>query len=68
MSRNCIKRFIETVKEDYYYIIDINPSFDYLQINILTAPDKVIITVQAETYVVKVGLVDYILLIWLNVI
>lgn len=63
MSRNCIKRFIDTVKEDYDYIIDINPSFDYLQINILTAPDKVIITVQAETYVVKVGLVDYILLI-----
>lgn len=53
-----LKRFIDTVKEDYdFIIIDTNPSLDNLPINALTAADKVIITVQAEPYAVE-GMAD----------
>lgn len=53
-----VKRFIDTIKEDYdYIIIDTNPSLDNLPINALTASDKVIITVQAEPYGVE-GMAD----------
>lgn len=53
-----VKRFINTVKKDYdYIIIDTNPSLDNLPINALTASDKVIITVQAEPYAVE-GMAD----------
>ena len=53
-----LKRFIDTVKDDYdYVIIDTNPSLDNLPINALTASDKVVITVQAEPYAVE-GMAD----------
>lgn len=53
-----VKRFLDTVKEEYdYIIIDTNPSLDNLPINALTAADKVIITVQAEPYGVE-GMAD----------
>lgn len=53
-----VKRFLDTVKDDYdYIIIDTNPSLDNLPINALTASDKVIITVQAEPYGVE-GMAD----------
>ena len=45
-----LKRFIDTVKDDYdYVIIDTNPSLDNLPINALTASDKVVITVTSRT-------------------
>lgn len=48
-----LKRFIDTVKDDYdFIIIDTNPTLGNLPINALTAADKVIITVQAEPYAV----------------
>ena len=53
-----VKRFIDTIKDDYdYIIIDTNPSLDNLPINALTASDKVMITVQAEPYGVE-GMAD----------
>jgi chromosome partitioning protein len=53
-----LKRFIDTVRDDYdYVIIDTNPSLDNLPINALTASDKVVITVQAEPYAVE-GMAD----------
>jgi len=53
-----IKRFIETIKDDYdFIVIDTNPSLDILPINALTASNKVIITVQAEPYAVE-GMAD----------
>lgn len=46
-----LKRFIDTIRTDYDYIIlDNNPSLDNLPINALTASDKVIIPVQAEPF------------------
>lgn len=51
MQRNSIKGFIDTIKDDYDFIIlDNNPSLDNLPINALTASDKVIIPVQAEPF------------------
>ena len=49
-----LKRFIDTVKDDYdYVIIDTNPSLDNLPINALTASDKVVITVLRSINMVK---------------
>lgn len=48
-----LKRFIGKVKDNYdYVIIDTNPTLSNLQINALTAADKVIIPVQSEPYAV----------------
>lgn len=53
-----LKRFLDTVKNDYdYIIIDTNPSLDNLTINALTAADKAIIPVQAEPYAIE-GMAD----------
>lgn len=52
MSRETIfKRVIDTLKEDYdYVLIDSNPALNLFTINGLVAADSVIIPVQAEPY------------------
>lgn len=49
-----VKRLLETVKEDYDYIlIDCSPSLGLITVNALTAADSVIIPVQCEYFALE---------------
>jgi chromosome partitioning protein len=54
-NRYMLKKALQSVKDDYdYIIIDCAPSLGLLTLNALTAADSVIIPIQCEYFALKV--------------